>query len=136
MAHRLATEYVKTCLQLSEAELLKLSQLFSEQQTVSHTKVYENGNHEVVLQDLETEEEIVLSFEYKQGRFVSNCKCRMNNTKLANLMRRAISIFKGDAVVNRIYSNYTIVYYYAKGLVVKIVEVSDNYDKVIYEQKD
>lgn len=136
MAQRLATEYVKTCLQLSEAEMIKFTQLFSEHQIVLQMKVFENGNKEMVFHDEESNEEIVLTFERKTGGYVSDYTCRLNDSKLTNVMRKAVTAFKADAIVNRIYSHYTIVYHYTKGTVVKIVEVKGWREKVIYEFKD
>lgn len=135
MAHRLATEYVKTCLQLTEAEMFRFIQLFVDQQVTLQIKVLENGSQEVAFQDDEGQE-IVLSFEHQSGKYVCIGSCRLSNTRLANLMRMAVSEFKGSAVVNRIYSTYTMVYYYDKGTVVKIVEVKDQLEKIIYEYKD
>lgn len=135
MAQRLATEYVNTCLQLSEAEMLKFIQLFSEHQIVLQAKVYENGNQEVVFHD-EAGEEIILSFERKFGKYVCEGRCRLSSPRLANFMRKVVSSFRGDAVVHRIYAHYTMVYYYAKGTVVKIVEIRNEQEKIIYEFKD
>jgi hypothetical protein len=136
MAQRLATEYVKTCLQLSEAEISKFTQLFMEHQIVPRIMVLENGNQEVVFRDKDGGEELILSFERKLGKYISNCTCRLSQPKLANILRKAISVFKGDAVVNRIYSHYTMVYHYIQGSVVKIVEVNGSNEKVIYEYKN
>jgi hypothetical protein len=135
MAHRLATEYVKTCLQLTEAQMFKFIQMFVDQQVTLQIKVLENGNQEVVFQDDEGQE-VVLSFEQQSGKYECKGSCRLSNTRLANLMRKAVSEFKGSAIVNRIYSSYTMVYYYDKGSVVKIVELKGPSEKVIYEYKD
>ncbi|MGG1555536.1 non-ribosomal peptide synthetase module [Paenibacillus ferrarius] len=136
MAQRLATEYVKTCLQLTEAEMLKFFQMFVDHQLALQVKVLENGNQEVVFQDGADGQEIVLSFEKKSGLYECTGSCRLSNTKLANLMRKAVSDFKGSAIVNRIYSAYTMVYTYAHGTVVKIEEIKGQRVTVIYEHKD
>ncbi|UJF32026.1 non-ribosomal peptide synthetase module [Paenibacillus hexagrammi] len=135
MAQRLATEYVKTCLQLTEAEMFKFFQMFVDHQVTLQVKVLENGNQEVVFQDGEGQE-IVLSFEQKSGLYECTGSCRLSNTLLANLMRKAVSEFKGSAIVNRIYTGYTMVYYYEHGTVVKIVEQKGSVTSVIYEYKD
>ncbi|MFD0694137.1 non-ribosomal peptide synthetase module [Paenibacillus sp. GCM10027628] len=135
MAQRLATEYVKTCLQLTEAEMFKFFQMFVDHQVTLQVKVLENGNQEVVFQD-GAGQEIVLSFEQKSGLYECTGSCRLSNTLLANLMRKAVSEFKGSAIVNRIYPGYTMVYYYERGTVVKIVEVKGQLLTVIYEYKD
>lgn len=135
MAIRLATEYVKTCLQLTEAEMTQFIQMFVDQGASLQVKVLENGNQEVVLQD-DAGEEIVLSFERQMNLYVCQGTCRIKNKNLVNVMRKAVSVFKGDAVVHRIYSAYTIIYTYKQGAVVKIVEKAQNAEKVIFEFKD
>jgi hypothetical protein len=135
MAHRLATEYVKTCLQLTEAEMFSFIQMFVDQQVTLQVKVLENGNQEIVFQDDEGQE-IVLSFEQKSGKYVCIGSCRLSNTRLANLMRKAVSEFKGIAIVNRIYSTYTMIYFYELGAVVKIVEAKGTNENIIYQYKD
>lgn len=135
MAQRLATEYVKTCLQLTEADMLKFFQMFVDHQVTLQVKVLENGNQEVVFQDGEGQE-IVLSFEKKSGLYECTGSCRLSNTLLANLMRKAVSEFKGSAKVNRIYPSYTMVYYYERGTVVKIEEIKGQLLTIVYEHKD
>jgi hypothetical protein len=51
-------------------------------------------------------------------------------------MRKAVSEFKGSAIVNRIYSTYTMIYFYELGAVVKIVEAKGTNENVIYQYKD
>lgn len=135
MAQRLATEYVKASLTLTEAEMSKFVQLFAEQQMNLQVKVLENGNQEFGFQD-DAYEGFVMSFERQAGLYVFTGSCRFQNPKLANAMRKALATFKGDAVVNRIYSTYTMVYHYVKGSAVKIVEVKSGNEKLIYEYKD
>lgn len=135
MAHRLATEYVKTCLQLTEAEMFSFIQMFVDQQVTLQVKVLENGNQEIVFQDDEGQE-IILSFEQKSGNYVCMGSCRLSNTRLANLMRKAVSEFKGSAIVNRIYTTYTMIYFYELGSVIKIVEVKGQHENIIYEYKN
>jgi hypothetical protein len=135
MAMRLATEYVKTCLQLTEAEMAMFIQMFMDQQTTLQVKILDNGNQEVVLLD-DAGQEIVLSFERNHNTYVCIGSCRIRNKTLVNLMRKAVSTFKGSATVHRIYQTYTMVYEYERGSVIRIVERRDTIDKVIYEYKD
>ncbi|MFD0678834.1 MULTISPECIES: non-ribosomal peptide synthetase module [unclassified Paenibacillus] len=135
MAMRLATEYVKTCLQLTEAEMAMFIQMFVDHQASLQVRVLENGNQEVVLLD-DAGQEIVLSFERKLGVYVCQGSCRITNKNLVNLMRKAVSSFKGSATVHRLYETYTMIYEYEHGTVVKIVEYKEGTDKVIYEYKD
>jgi hypothetical protein len=51
-------------------------------------------------------------------------------------MRKAVSTFKGDAIVNRIYTGYTMEYWYKQGKVSKIVEHVDGHDRLVFEYKD
>src|SRR5690606_21764366 len=97
-------------------------------------RVFENGNQQLAFYE-EGGEEVVISFERRGERYVSEGSYRLNSIPLANLMRKAVAIFKGDAIVNRMYSNFTMVYYYERGTVVKIVEMNENYRKVLYEFK-
>jgi hypothetical protein len=135
MAMRLATEYVKTCMQLTETQMAEFIQMFMNHQASLQVKVLENGNQEVVLQD-DAGHEVVLSFERKIDSYVLQGSCRITNLNLVNLMRKAISSFKGSAIVHRIYTSYTMVYEYERGSVVKITEISGKGEKTIYEYKD
>jgi hypothetical protein len=115
--------------------MFKFFQMFVDHQVTLQVKVLENGNQEVVFQD-GAGQEIVLSFEQKSGLYECTGSCRLSNTLLANLMRKAVSEYKGSAIVNRIYPGYTMVYYYEHGTVVKIVEVKGALLTIIYEYKD
>lgn len=136
MARRLATEYVKACLQLSEAEILKLTKLFSEHQLSFQIKVLDNGNQELVFYNMNQHEEFVMTFEWKFEQYIVELNGRLKNPKWVKVMNKAISMFKGDAIAHRIYAHYTIVYYYEKGTVIKIVEVKKDQENLIYEYKD
>lgn len=136
MAQRLATEYVKTCLELSEAEMSEFIRLFRDHKATLQVMVLENGSQNVVLLDDATGEEVVLTFERQANSYVCIGSCKLCSPNLANLMRKAVSKFKGNAVVNRVYSGYTMVYYYDRGVVVKIVERRGTHQKVIYEHRD
>jgi hypothetical protein len=135
MAQRLATEYVKASLTLTEPEMLQLEQMLTEQSIVFRVKVLDNGSQELVFYE-DGGDEIVISFEHRADKYISEGSYRLNSMPLANLMRRAVSLFKGNAIVNRIYSNFTMVYYYEFGVVVKIVEMNEHYQKTIYEYKN
>lgn len=135
MAQRLATEYVKASLTLSEADMDELEKMLAKSGLVFQVKVFENGNHQLTFHD-ETGQDTILNFERRNDKYISEGSYRINTLPLANLMRKAVSVFKGDAIVNRIYSNFTMVYYYERGTVVKIVEMNEHYQKVIYEFKN
>jgi hypothetical protein len=135
MAQRLATEYVKASLTLTEPEMIQLERMLMDQAIVFHVKVLDNGNQQLVFHE-DGGDEIIISFEHRADKYVSEGSYRLNSIPLANLMRRAVSVFKGNAIVNRIYSNFTMVYYYEYGVVVKIVEMNEQYQKTIYEYKN
>lgn len=135
MAKRLTTEYVKTCLVLTEAEMLKFIQLFADHQVQLQVKVFENGSQDVVLRD-GTEDEIVLSFERRDCKYLFTGTCRLSNPNLVNTMRKAVAEFKGSAIVNRIFPSFTMIYQYNRGAVIRITELKNDVEKLIYEFKD
>lgn len=135
MAQRLSTEYVKASLTLTETEMTQLERMLMDQEIIFRVKVLENGNQQLVFRD-DSGDEVIISFEFRAGMYVSEGSYRLNTLRLANLMRKAVSAFKGNAIVNRIYSNFTMVYYYERGIVVKIVEMNEQYQKTIYEYKN
>ncbi len=135
MAQRLATEYVKTCLRLTRVDMSKFMSMCDDQRITSQVKVLENGNHEFVFQD-DCAQAISLTFEQKSDEFHFYGSCRINNSNVVNFMRKVVSEFKGDAIVHRVYHNYKVVYSYHYGKVVKIVEVKDMKEQLIYEHKN
>lgn len=136
MAKRLATEYVNAKLQLTIDEMTKFICFMEEQQLHSQVLVLENGNQELVLQDVAGREEIKLTFERQNDYYVCELSCRIVEPKLTNAMRKAVSAFRGNAIVNRIYSHYTMVYHYMNGNVRKIVECTNNGERVVFEHRD
>ncbi|MBN2984868.1 MULTISPECIES: non-ribosomal peptide synthetase module [Cohnella] len=136
MAQRVATEYVNASLTLSEAEMPVFFALCEAQQLRMQVFVLDNGNHEVVLEDGDSGETIRLTFERSNGKFTCVLSCKVVKPKLTNALRKLVSTFKGDAVVNRIYSSFTMVYHYMKGMVVRIVECKGNELKTVFEHRD
>ncbi len=136
MAQRLATEYVKTCLVLDEAELSQLLQLFQNHNLAFKVKVLELGDQEVVFENASGAESLALTFERRHGKYVLEGSCRFTDLKLANAMRKAVSQFKGDAIVNRIYEFHTVEYRYRAGAVVRITERTKRGERLVYEYKD
>jgi len=136
MAERLATEYVKARLQVSEQELAMLARVMGDQNVRLEMRVLDNGNHEMALEDVAAREEIRLTFERQQDGYVCELSCRLLHPKLTNAMRKAVSMFKGDALVNRIYPTYTMVYQYHQGAVRRIVEVKGGESRVVFQYRD
>lgn len=134
MARRLATEYVKASLQLTEAQLTRFVQSLAKQSIVGRVKVLENGNQEVVLEDGQGDE-IIFLFEKQGNRYVCVTSCRLVHPKLTQVMHKLVATFRGEAVVNRIFAGFTITYYYVDGAVRKIVEQKEE-PRVIFEHKD
>lgn len=136
MAQRLATEYVNTKLQLTNEEMTKLVRMFEDQQIHLQVKVLENGNQELVLEDVAGREEVKLIFEHQQDRYVCKLSCRLKHPKLTNAMRKAVSAFRGDAIVNRIYANFTMIYRYINGAVYQIVESTDSGKRIVFQYRN
>lgn len=136
MAQRIATEYVNASLQLTPEEMAGFVRFFEDQHVRHQVRVLENGNHEMVLEDDAGREEVRLTFERQQDRFIGSLSCRIIHPKLTNAMRKAVAAFRGDAVVNRIYPSYTMTYHYVQGNVRKIVEQKSNEANVIFEFKN
>jgi hypothetical protein len=136
MAQRVATEYVNASLTLTEAEMPRLISLCEIQQLRLQVFVLGNGNQEVVLEDDAGGESIRLTFERMDGQYRCMLSCRVVQLKLTNVLRKLVSAFKGDAVVNRIYPAFTMVYHYIQGAVVQIVESSGNSLRTVFEHRD
>ena len=136
MAQRLATEYVKGRLQLTSDEMNQFIRFFGDQHVRLGVRVLEGGNQELVLEDVAGGEEVHLTFERQKDLYVGVLTCRLLKPKLTNAMRKAVSMFKGDAIVHRIYPTYTMVYHYVGGTVKKIIEQSSGRSRLIFEWKD
>jgi len=136
MAKRLATEYVNARLQLSADDLTRFVRFVGGQNIRIKVRVVGGGNQEMALVDEANGEEVSMTFEQRDDRYVCELSCRLVHPKLTNAMRRAVSAFRGDAVVNRIYSGFTMTYYYKRGAVHKIVEHGRDGVKVVFERRD
>jgi len=132
MAKRLATTYVKTHIRLTEAEMIEFVNVFKTSGIHIHARVYDNGNHEVVLENGEGSD-VTLNFEHQQGAYVFDGACTFYKAASANAMRKAISAFKGTAIAQRYYTNFLMEYCYERGVVVMITERRPGgYEKVVY----
>ncbi|WP_040950150.1 hypothetical protein [Gorillibacterium massiliense] len=135
MAHGLETEFVKTFLDLTEAELDQFIRLFRSTGKKVQVNILENGNRELeILED--ADESIVFMFQRKDDHFLGAGPCTLSSQKMANTMRKAIAVFKGDAVVRRVYNGFAMIYEYSRGSVVRIGEERDGKVKLIYEYKE
>lgn len=136
MAKRLATEYVFAKLRFKHSEMPRFLALMEEQQLNLQALVLDNGNQELHLRDVAGQEEIILIFEREREDYVCRLTCRVVELKLTNALRKAVSTFRGNALVNRIYSHYTMIYHYTGGTVRRIVEQTKNGQRLIFEHKD
>lgn len=136
MAKRIATEYVKVRFELSAAELSSFMEFMEEQQLQLQVLVLENGNQSLVLEDVAGHEAIRLTFERHYNKYVCECSCTIVEQKLTNAMRKAVSVFRGNAIVNRIYSHYTMIYHYKDGAVQLIVEKNQQGEHVVFQKKN
>lgn len=136
MARRLATVYVKTHIRLTEAEMIEFIELFKRNRIQIHARVYDNGNHELVLVSGKGQA-VTLNFECHQDTYVFNGSFRFYQLAYANVMRKAISKFKGSALVHRQYSGFTMEYCYERGTVVSIVERRPSgRERIVYRFKN
>lgn len=132
MAKRLATTYVKTHIRLTEAEMIEFVHVFETSGIHIQVKVYDNGNHEVVLENGQGSD-VTLNFEYQHGVYEFNGSCTFYQIAPANAMRKAIATFKGSAVAQRYYANFMMEYRYEHGVVVLITERRpEGYEKIVY----
>lgn len=136
MAKRLATEYVNAKLQLKVNEMSRFIALMEDGQLRLQVLVLDNGNQELLLHDVAGKEEVRLTFERRQDYYVCELSCRLVEPRLANALRKAVSAFRGNAIVNRIYSHYTMIYHYKNGTVQMIVESTESGERVVFEHKD
>lgn len=135
MAQRLATEYIKAHIQLSKNELDQFILMFKEHQKDLIVKELQ-GSDEIHVAFNDDGEYHTLSFQKHGTKYVCLDSYRIKNHGLANFIRKIMSTFKGDAIVNRIYSNFVMVYYYNHGSVVRIKEVKDRSERLVYEYKN
>lgn len=135
MAQRVATEYKKLVLELSALQLQSFIEMFDRAEFSTQVRVFDNGETEVVL--LDKGMELPLSFK-RMGHDTYTCEgqCKIYDAKLANQMRLAVRKFKGCGIVHRLYPTYTMVYEYAGGHVMKIVEQKDGQERLVFAYKD
>jgi hypothetical protein len=136
MASRIATEYVNASLTLPEADLPKWLDFCETHQLGLQVFVLDNGSQEVVLEDADGGESVRLTFQHHQGSYRCSLTCRVKKPRLTQTLREMISRFRGDAVVNRIYSGFTMVYHYMNGSVVRIAECKNSQVRTVFERRN
>ncbi|OAB46683.1 non-ribosomal peptide synthetase module [Paenibacillus glacialis] len=134
MAQRLATEYVKANLQLTELQMNQLLNSMEHLFVHPKVKVLESGEQEIVLVDV-SGEEVHLPIVCKDGVYLCELSCRLVNPRLTNAVRKLFMTYKGDGVVNRIYQGFTMKYYYVHGSVQRIEEITSEGIRLVFEHK-
>jgi hypothetical protein len=132
MIQRSATEYIKASLVLKEHDLTRLEQWFAEYGAACLSEP-SDGQQRTLEFRLDGRESLMLHFRRTDGLFVSEGSYRFRTQSMADMMRRALSAFKGDGVVSRMYTDCAIVCIYERGSVVKIVESRGWDRRVIYD---
>ncbi|WP_310829930.1 non-ribosomal peptide synthetase module [Paenibacillus pedocola] len=134
MAQRLATEYVNATMQLTEFQMNQFL-LTADTCYISHrVKVLGGGEQMIVLEEAGGEE-VCLSVERKGDIHWCTLSCRVVNPHLNNAVRKLFVTYKGTGTVNRIYHEFTMIYYYERGSVRRISELTSTGSKLIYQHK-
>jgi len=134
MAQRLATEYKKVSLTLKKGQLTDFIRLFREMNARIEEKVLDNGDYEITLYDYN--DQVRLTFE-NHGEYYFLCgHCLFKDRNLAETMRKAMTAFKGEAVVDRIFSSFKVEYRYEHGTIQSIREINDKEERLIYTNTD
>ncbi|RUS47624.1 non-ribosomal peptide synthetase module [Cohnella sp. AR92] len=136
MAERVATDYVHATLKLTEAEMPALFALSETQQLRMQVFVLDTGNHELMLEDAAAGESVRMKFERVDGMYVCTLSCKVVMPKLTNFLRKLVSTFRGDAVVNRIYPGFTMIYHYLNGKVIRIAECKGEEVHTVFEYRN
>ncbi|WP_058302239.1 hypothetical protein [Gorillibacterium timonense] len=132
MAEGITAVYVRTRLEVTEAELSGLIKLFRERRTFPEVRVLENGSQEIAFPH-ESNEAPVLEFTKQDNRYVCQASCRIVNSRLAGALRLAVARYKGNAIFHRYGDGFIMAYEYRKGTVVKITEIKDGETTVLYQ---
>jgi hypothetical protein len=133
MALRLATEYNQSRLVLSEPEIRQLCDLLKSHEL--HVEITYLSTGSCVVRAEKDQERIDLPFDRVNDRYVFEGDIRMHQSALVHAMRGVVSAFRGHAIVNRIYQQFTISYYYEHGTVTRIVEHHGGQEQKIFERR-
>ncbi|RUT27785.1 non-ribosomal peptide synthetase module [Paenibacillus zeisoli] len=135
MAQRLATEYIKASLRLTEVQMAEFIHRIDDPHVRQRIKVLDGGGQEVVLED-DQGEELHLPFDRKDGYYICEASFRLINPPITNVMRRLFAAYKGSGIVNRIYNGFVVMYQYEDGQVRRITEHNGDTYKLVYEYKN
>lgn len=135
MAKRIATEYVKATMRLTEAQMNKFAHQLYDPYVSQQIKVLGGNGLEAVLAGRDGEE-IHMPFNRRDGFYICECSFRLKNPRLTNVIRRMFMECKGSGQVNRIYEGFVMVYVYQEGHVVQIAEHTAENFRVLYRFRD
>lgn len=133
MAHRLATEYIESRLEISKQEIMKLLEILR-MNGITYDVVGENDDIRAIHVQKD-QDHMLFTFVLEQDRYVFEGSFRLKQREMVNAMREIVAQFKGNAIVKRIYDHFSISYHYEFGTVVKIVEHGQERDQMIFERK-
>ncbi|MEO3946998.1 hypothetical protein [Gorillibacterium sp. CAU 1737] len=135
MAEGTTAVYVRTRLEVTEAELDVLISLFRERRTFPEVRVLENGSQEIAFPQEVRDAGVgpVLEFTKQDNRYVCQVSCRILNARVAGALRLAVARFRGNALIHRFGDGFMMAYEYRKGTVVKITEIKDGETTILYQ---
>lgn len=134
MAQRLATEYKNVTLSLTKEELAEFVRLFRMNNARIEEKVLDYGDYEITLYDQSNQ--VNLIFEECGDHYLLTGDCLFRDRALADLMRKAMASFKGEAVVYRIFQSFVVEYCYEFGTIKSIRELNNSEQNLIFENND
>lgn len=134
MAQRLATEYTNVTLTLTKEELAQFIRLFRMNNARVEEHELDHGDYEITLFD--QHDQVQLIFEKHDEKYHLSGSCFFRDRSLAELMRKAMASFKGEAVVYRIFQSFIVEYCYEYGTIKSIREINDFGTDPIFENND
>lgn len=135
MANRIATEYVKATMQMTDNQMDQFLQRTTASQIQHRVKVMDGGGQEIVLEG-DSGEEVHLPFQLKDGMYVCELSCRLVTPSLTNAVRNIFAAHKGTGRVNRIYRGFIMSYDYQNGTVQRISQWTEDSCSVVYAAKN
>lgn len=135
MANRIATEYVKATMRMTDIQMDQFLQHTTAYQVQHRVKVMDSGGQEIVLEG-DSGEEVHLPFKLKDGMYVCELSCRLVTPSLTNAVRSLFAAHQGTGRVNRIYRGFMMSYDYQDGTVQRITQCTEESRSVVYAAKN
>lgn len=136
MAKRIATEYVKATMRLSEEQMDQFTCMMCDPQDSQKTEMMGSSSALETLLVCRDGEGVLIPVTRVDGGYICACSFRLHNPRLTHDIWRMFSEFKGSGQVNRIYEGYMMMYLYKEGRVVQITEQTTAASRIVYEQRD